>query len=155
MLMLPGKFRARAAALSPPARPIPERHQGLIERADRFRRANWCAIAPPSRCTRIFAPGSRIGPPPPSRAATTTHVDDPHDWKIPSAPTLVAPGSLRIWDRTTTLENYQMEFQGQIEKRSMSWAFRATNAANYYGAKIVITKPGPQPNAGLSALTPC
>jgi hypothetical protein len=31
----------------------------------------------------------------------------------------------------------------------LSWAFRASNAANYYAAKIVITKPGPQPNAGL------
>ena len=78
-----------------------------------------------------------------------THVDDPHDWKIPTAPTVIAPGSLRIWDRSTKLQNYQMEFQGQIEKRSLSWAFRASNAANYYAAKIVITKPGPQPNAGL------
>ena len=80
---------------------------------------------------------------------TTSNVDDPHDWKIPTAPTLVAPGSLRIWNRSTTMQNYQMEFQGEIEKRSLSWAFRATNAANYYAAKIVITKPGPLPNAGL------
>ena len=74
---------------------------------------------------------------------SATHVDDPHDWKIPTTPSLIAPGSLRIWDRSTKLQNYQMEFQGQIEKRSLSWAFRATNAANYYAAKIVITKLGP------------
>jgi hypothetical protein len=78
-----------------------------------------------------------------------SHVDDPHDWKIPGAPSLVPPGSLRLWSRSTTLQNYQMEFQGQLEKHSLSWAFRATNPANYYAAKLVITKPGPLPNAGL------
>jgi hypothetical protein len=76
-------------------------------------------------------------------------VDDPHDWKIPNAPSVVPPGSLRLWNRSVALQNYQMEFEGQIEKRSLSWAFRASNAANYYAAKIVITKPGPLPNAGL------
>ncbi|MSV35513.1 MAG: hypothetical protein EXQ47_07945 [Bryobacterales bacterium] len=76
-------------------------------------------------------------------------VDDPHDWKLPSAPSVVRPGSLRLWNRSVSLQNYQMEFEGQIEKRSLSWAFRASNAANYYAAKIVITKPGPLPNAGL------
>jgi hypothetical protein len=76
-------------------------------------------------------------------------VDDPHDWKTPSAPTSIIPGTLRIWERSKTMQNYQMEFQGEIEKRSLSWAFRATDARNYYAAKLTITKPGPQPNAGL------
>jgi hypothetical protein len=31
----------------------------------------------------------------------------------------------------------------------LSWAFRATDAKNYYATKIVITKPGPLPNASL------
>jgi hypothetical protein len=73
-------------------------------------------------------------------------VDDPHDWKTPS---VVAPGSLRLWSRSTPLRNYQMEFEGQIERRSLSWAFRASNPANYYAAKIQITRAGPQPNADL------
>jgi hypothetical protein len=76
-------------------------------------------------------------------------VDDPHDWKIPGAPSVVPPGSLRLWSRSTTLHNYQMEFEGQLEKRSLSWVFRATNSDNYYAAKLVITRPGPLPNAGL------
>jgi hypothetical protein len=76
-------------------------------------------------------------------------VDDPHDWKVPTIPTVVPSGSLRLWSRSVTLQNYQMEFQGQLEKRSLSWAFRATNPANYYAAKLVITRPGPLPNAGL------
>jgi hypothetical protein len=78
-------------------------------------------------------------------------VDDPHDWKTPSSvpSSVVAPGSLRLWSRSTPLRNYQMEFEGQIERRSLSWAFRASNPANYYAAKIQITRPGPQPNADL------
>ena len=56
---------------------------------------------------------------------------------------------LRIWNRSTALQNYQMEFSGEIEKKSLSWAFRATDAKNYYATKILITKPGSLPNAGL------
>ncbi len=69
-------------------------------------------------------------------------VDDPR-WMSASAPVL------RIWKRSTTLQNYQMEFSGQLEKKSLSWAFRATDEKNYYATKILITKPGPLPNAGL------
>jgi len=76
----------------------------------------------------------------------TTKVDDPHDWKTPS---VVVPGSLRLWSRSTLLKNYQMEFQGQIERKSLSWAFRASDSENYYAAKIQIIKPGPLPNADL------
>ena len=65
------------------------------------------------------------------------------------APDIVTGGSLRIWKKSTSLSNYQMEFMGQIEKKSLSWAFRATDEKNYYATKLVITKPGPLPNAGL------
>jgi hypothetical protein len=75
-------------------------------------------------------------------------VDDPHT--IASAtPETIRPGSLRLWDRSTSLQNYQMEFLGQMDKKSLSWAFRALDENNFYATKIVITKPGPLPNAGL------
>jgi hypothetical protein len=69
-------------------------------------------------------------------------VDDPR-WASAAAPVL------RIWKRSTALQNYQMEFSGEIERKSLSWAFRATDEKNYYATKILITKPGPAPNAGL------
>jgi hypothetical protein len=69
-------------------------------------------------------------------------VDDPR-YGVASAPVL------RIWNRSTGLQNYQMEFSGQLEKKSLSWAFRASDEKNYYATKIIITKPGPLPNAGL------
>jgi hypothetical protein len=69
-------------------------------------------------------------------------VDDPR-WASAAAP------ALRIWKRSTALQNYQMEFSGAIERKSLSWAFRAADEKNYYATKILITKPGPLPNAGL------
>jgi len=62
---------------------------------------------------------------------------------------VVRPTSLRIWKPSESLSNYQMEFMGQIERKSMDWAFRAADTKNYYATKLVITRPGPLPNAGL------
>lgn len=61
----------------------------------------------------------------------------------------VRPGSLRIYKPSASLSNYQMDFMGQIERKSMDWAFRAADTKNYYATKLVITHPGPLPNAGL------
>jgi hypothetical protein len=76
-------------------------------------------------------------------------VDDPRSWISAAAPELIRPGSLRIWKKSVSLQNYQMEFMGQLEKRSLSWAIRAADPNNYYASKLVITKPGPLPNARL------
>src|SRR3984957_10956789 len=35
---------------------------------------------------------------------------------------IVHPGNLRIWNRSVSLQNYQMEFKGELEKKSLSWA---------------------------------
>jgi len=59
------------------------------------------------------------------------------------------PTSLRIWKKSTSLSNYEFEFMGQIDRKSMDWAFRATDARNYYATKLTIARPGPLPNAGL------
>jgi hypothetical protein len=145
MLMLPGNSGSRGSAF-PSVSADPGTRKGLVERASGSI-GEILRQSAPVTLHHDFRSGMADW----TTAAlkTASHIDDPHDWKIPSAPTLVAPGSLRIWNRSVALQNYQMEFQGQIEKRSLSWAFRATNPANYYAAKIVITKPGPLPNAGL------
>ena len=59
------------------------------------------------------------------------------------------PGKLRIWKRSTELSNYELDFLGRIDRKSMGWAYRATDPSNYYGTKLTITKTGPGPNAGL------
>jgi len=74
-------------------------------------------------------------------------VDDPRiAFTLPDVSKL---GSLRLWTKSVTLQNYQMEFEGQVEKRSLSWAVRASDQNNYYATKLMITKPGPSPNASL------
>lgn len=72
------------------------------------------------------------------------------DWSL--EPTGLRPGSLRIWQRSRSLSNYDFEFVGQIEQKSMNWAFRAADARNYYGTKLSIIRNGGggAPNAGLT-----
>jgi hypothetical protein len=78
------------------------------------------------------------------------NVDDPRNWLASaSAPELVRPGSLRLWTKSVSMQNYQMEFLGQMEKKSLSWAIRASDQNNYYATKLVMTRPGPLPNASL------
>jgi hypothetical protein len=74
--------------------------------------------------------------------------DDSRDWGA-SRPALSRPVSLRLWERSSSLQNYQMEFQGQMEGHSLSWAFRAANGNNYYATKLVIARPGASNNAGM------
>ena len=62
---------------------------------------------------------------------------------------VVRPTSLRLWKNSTSLANYELEFLGQIDRKSLDWAFRAADLHNYYATKLVMTRPGPLPNAGL------
>jgi hypothetical protein len=75
--------------------------------------------------------------------------DSGNDWGGSTRSTLSRPITLRLWERSSALQNYQMEFQGQMEGKSLSWAFRASNGNNYYATKLVIAKPGSFHNAGL------
>lgn len=78
-------------------------------------------------------------------SAGPTSIDDPRDWLGNGRST----ASLRLWKDTTTMQNYQLEFQAQLEHTSLSWAFRATDGANHYATRLAIDKPGPLPNASL------
>jgi hypothetical protein len=69
-------------------------------------------------------------------------------WLSAAAPDLDRV-NLRIWNRSVNLKNYQMDFSGQIERKSLSWVFRARDDKNYYATKLLITRPGTLPNAGL------
>jgi hypothetical protein len=82
-------------------------------------------------------------------ASRTLNVDDFSDRTSAARPVLSRPVSLHLWERSSSLQNYQMEFQGQMEGHSLSWAFRAANGSNYYATKLVIAKPGTPHNAGL------
>jgi hypothetical protein len=81
-----------------------------------------------------------------SLQASAPRIDDPRDW-IGRPKSNV---SLRLWKKSTSMQNYQMEFLGQLEKTSLSWAVRASSdGGNYYATKLAIIKGTPTMNAGL------
>jgi hypothetical protein len=144
MVMLPGGRSTQGTAFPPPTSPAPER--GLFSRGSDVI-GSFVRERAPITLHHDFQNGLNDWVT--VALSNAAKVDDPHDWKTPASPSVVIPGSLRLWSRSTPLRNYQMDFAGQIERKSLSWAFRASNAENYYAAKIEITRPGPQPNADL------
>jgi hypothetical protein len=57
----------------------------------------------------------------------------------------VTPGKLALFQPTLRYTDYRLEFFGQIESKSMDWAVRATDDANYYAMKFAAEGPGPRP----------
>ena len=57
----------------------------------------------------------------------------------------VEPGPLAVFRPTVDLTDYRFEFLGEIDKKGMGCAFRATNLDNYYAMKLVVVRPGPLP----------
>lgn len=61
----------------------------------------------------------------------------------------VQPGRLALYQPTLFLNDYRLEFMGQIEKKSLGFVFRASDSNNYYATKISISRPGPLPSASI------
>jgi hypothetical protein len=57
----------------------------------------------------------------------------------------VRTGQLAIYRPSQTFTDYQFEFFGQIEKKSMDWAVRARDNQNYYAMKMTLIEPGLRP----------
>lgn len=70
----------------------------------------------------------------------------PKTWSYDSAGFLHT-GAMALYKPSLSLTDYSMEFLGQIDKRSIGWAYRATDFENYYATKIVLTSGGPIPTA--------
>ncbi|HBY60495.1 MAG TPA: hypothetical protein DEH78_11780 [Solibacterales bacterium] len=51
---------------------------------------------------------------------------------------MLQPGRLRLLRNSVQMSDYQMEFEGQIQKKALSYAFRAPDLKNYYACKIVL-----------------
>src|SRR5260370_24384846 len=49
---------------------------------------------------------------------------------------------ITIYRPSLKLSDYRIEFQGQIETRSMGWVFRAADPNNYYAMKLAVVTPG-------------
>jgi len=70
------------------------------------------------------------------------------DWSLDANG--LRPGKLRVWQRSTSLQDYDVDFLGQIEQKSMGWAFRAPDIKNFYGTKLTLSgRSANGPNASL------
>jgi len=56
----------------------------------------------------------------------------------------VTPGKLALFLPTIRYTDYRLEFFGEIESKSIDWAVRATDDANYYAMKFAADAPGPR-----------
>jgi hypothetical protein len=49
---------------------------------------------------------------------------------------------ITIYRPSLKLSDYRIEFQGQIDNKSLGWVFRAADPNNYYAMKLAIVAPG-------------
>jgi hypothetical protein len=57
----------------------------------------------------------------------------------------VNPGALALFQPTHDFQDYRLEFFGQIENKSMSWAVRAQDKQNYHAMKFSVVEAGLRP----------
>ena len=65
----------------------------------------------------------------------------PQEWSYDAG--FVRPGQLGLYIKSIPLRDYRMEFRGQIESKSLSFAYRAVDFNNYYAASITLIGQGP------------
>jgi hypothetical protein len=58
-------------------------------------------------------------------------------------------GELRLWTPTLGTRDYEFEFEGQVERKGMSWVYRASDEHAYYATRIKIIRPGAVSGAQL------
>jgi hypothetical protein len=75
--------------------------------------------------------------------------DAPTDWSF-DATGFVRPGPLAMYRPSMSLNDYEMQFLGMIDKKALSWVVRASDFENYYVIKLVVLKSGPLPTIGLT-----
>jgi len=56
----------------------------------------------------------------------------------------VTPGNMALFQPTLHYTDYRLDFFGEIESKSIDWAVRATDDANYYAMKFAAEGPGPR-----------
>ncbi len=62
-------------------------------------------------------------------------------WSVDAAG-FAHPGKLALYRPSIGLADYQMQFLGTIDKKSLAWVVRAADSDNYYAVKLTLMKPG-------------
>ncbi len=74
-------------------------------------------------------------------------------WRYGQA-TFLEPGQLAVYKPTIPMKDYTLEFLGQIERQGLSWVVRADEKLkSYHVLRLVITRPGPLPEAAIARYT--
>ncbi|MEN6533153.1 MAG: hypothetical protein ABFD60_12665 [Bryobacteraceae bacterium] len=61
----------------------------------------------------------------------------------------IRPGKLAIYTPSVDMQDYHVEFLAQIDRKAVSWVYRAADQMNYYAAKLTVVKSGPAPEVAL------
>lgn len=61
----------------------------------------------------------------------------------------IQPTYLAVFRPSLEMTDYEVEFLGQIDRKALSWVFRAQDTRNYYVGKLVLIQPGPLPKIAL------
>lgn len=64
-------------------------------------------------------------------------------------PGFIRPRKLALYTPSLGLEDYRFEFLGAIERKALSWVFRAADVKNYYVTRLEVSRGGPLPNVEL------
>jgi hypothetical protein len=59
------------------------------------------------------------------------------------------PGQLGIYIKSVPLADYRMDFIGQVDRKGLSFVYRAMDFENYFAARIAILQTGPIPEVAL------
>jgi hypothetical protein len=62
----------------------------------------------------------------------------------------VLPGRVALYQPSLGLTDYELQFLGAVDKGALSWVVRAADFHNYYVVKLVVRKPGPVPQLGIT-----
>ena len=87
----------------------------------------------------------RIAP----KAGAVAHPIEETDWTTDWSGKPPRGEQFSILRPSLILSDYRIQFQGQIDSKSLGWIFRATDPKNYYSLKLEITKPGAMAEVSL------
>ena len=78
-----------------------------------------------------------------------SHSGSTAEWSFDQAG-FVQPGRVALYQPSLGLTDYEFQFLGAIDKGALSWVTRAVDFQNYYVVKLVVVKPGPVPEMGIT-----
>jgi hypothetical protein len=71
------------------------------------------------------------------------------EWSFDQAG-FVVPGRVALYKPSMTLKDYEMQFLGAVDQKSLSWVVRAVDFQNFYVVKLNVLRKGPVPKLSVT-----